>query len=134
MSQLAEALGYCLLAWLAVLAAILAFRMLTGEIPLEGILTTKGEDIDPERLQSILVTCFVLMFFIIEVPGALARRSLPDIPQALLVLLGGSNGLYLGGKIARTQGAAPTRNRRGRKTASHSGGAAAKRRSPRKPS
>lgn len=134
MAQLADVSGYCLLAWLASLAAIIAFRMLTGAIPLVGILTTTGDDINPERLQGLLVTCFVVIFFIFEIPGAFARRSLPDIPQALLVLLGGSNGLYLGGKIARTQGAAPTPKQRSRKTGSRRATAAAKRRPPRKPS
>jgi hypothetical protein len=134
MAQLADVSGYCLLAWLASLAAILAFRMLTGEIPLGGILTTGGDGINPERLQSLLVTCFVVIFLIVEIPGAFARRSLPDIPQALLVLLGGSNGLYLGGKIARTQRAASTQKQRGKQTGSRSATAAVKRRAPRKPS
>ena len=102
--------------------------------PLDGILATAGEDIDPERVQSLLVTAFVVLFFFIEAPSAVAEGSLPDIPHGLLVLLGGSNGLYLGGKIARTQGQAQTRSQHGKRATSHGSGAARTRRSPRKPS
>jgi hypothetical protein len=42
MQQLAQIFGYCLLAWLFALAAIIALRMLSGKIPVQGLLTTAG--------------------------------------------------------------------------------------------
>jgi hypothetical protein len=37
-----------------------------------------------------------------DVSGATGPPSLPDVPEYLLSLLTGSNGLYLAGKIARS--------------------------------
>jgi hypothetical protein len=54
----------------------------------------------------------VIGALIIDLPGSVERRSLPEIPQSLLLLLAGSNSLYLGGKIARTQVATSQRVRR----------------------
>jgi hypothetical protein len=111
MQQFAQIFGYCLLAWLFALAAIIALRMLSGKIPVQGLLTTAGGAADPERVQSLFVTAFVIGALITDLPGSVERRSLPEIPQSLL-LLAGSNSLYLGGKIARTQVATPQRARR----------------------
>jgi hypothetical protein len=117
MQQFAQIFGYCLLAWLFALAAIIALRMLSGKIPVQGILTTAGGDADPERVQSLLVTAFVIGALITDLPGSVERRSLPEIPQSLLLLLAGSNSLYLGGKIARTQVATSQRKQnRSRRT------------------
>ena len=46
---------------------------------------------------------FVIGYYVIEALHAdmSVRASLPDIPQSLLVVLTGSNSLYLAGKIAR---------------------------------
>jgi len=101
MQQFAQIFGYCLLAWLFALAAIIALRMLSGKIPVQGLLTTAGGAADPERVQTLFVTAFVIGALIIDLPGSVERRSLPEIPQSLLLLLAGSNSLYLGGKIAR---------------------------------
>ena len=111
MQQFAQIFGYCLLAWLFALAAIIALRMLSGKIPV-GPPPTAGGAADPEPVQSLFVTAFVIGALIIDLPGSVERRSLPEIPQSLLLLLAGSDSLYLGGKIARTQAATSQRVRR----------------------
>ena len=112
MQQFAQIFGYCLLAWLFALAAIIALRMLRWKDSGSGLLTTAGGAADPERVQTLFVTAFVIGALIIDLPGSVERRSLPEIPQSLLLLLAGSNSLYLGGKIARTQVATSQRVRR----------------------
>jgi hypothetical protein len=112
MLQLFQIFGYVLLAWLAALALIIAYRILRGDISLQGILTTADGSVDPERVQTLLVSFFVLGTLIIEAPSSASRGSLPNVPESLLVLLAGSNSLYLGGKIARTQHATTQRARR----------------------
>ena len=103
-NTLAQLCGYALLTWLIVLGLVIALGMLRGDIPLQGLLTTTGGQIDPERVQSLLVSLFVLGTFIVQVVRSPSHGSLPEIPESLVVLFAGSNGLYLSGKIARTQG------------------------------
>ncbi len=100
---LARVVEYALAGWLGLLALVIAIRILRGDIPLNGLLsTTDAGGINPERIQSLLVVGFVFGAYLMEFFGAgSSTRSLPDVPESLLVLLAGSNGLYLSGKIAR---------------------------------
>jgi len=101
-----------LLFWLAALAGILLYRLLVGEISMAGLLRTRAADgssvVNPERLQAVLLVLIVLGAYVIDalrggvVKDAEGLLSMPDVPDALLVLLAGSKGLYLAGKIQRT--------------------------------
>jgi hypothetical protein len=100
----AEIAAFALIAWLGLLARVIALRMLRGDMPLTGLLSSSAEGgIDPERVQSVLVVGFAVLLYLTEfvrLPAGAAM--LPEVPQSLLVLLAGSNGVYLSGKIART--------------------------------
>ncbi len=91
------------MAWLALLALVIAIRILRGDIPLDGLLSSGSGGVDPERVQSLLVFGFVLVAYVSEFAGLPSgAKALPEVPNSLLALLAGSNGVYLSGKIART--------------------------------
>lgn len=99
-----------LIAWLGALALLVAIRILDGRIDTRGMLVTDPKrtgDIDPERVVALTLIPAVLAFYtihtlnsgVVTLPtGAL---SMPDLPEGLVALLTGGNGLFLAGKIAR---------------------------------
>ncbi len=109
----ADLLQFGLLGWFAIMLGTLVVRGLRGDMRLAGVLTHQdGHAIDPERVQSLAVFAFVIGAYALEgmeafhamalpVKGAPPAR-MPDISDTLLVLLTGSNGVYLAGKIARS--------------------------------
>jgi hypothetical protein len=101
----AKLLAAGLLAWFALLSALIMVRALRGDIQVKGMLTQRdpSEPAQPERVLNMAVFPVVLFYFVLEALQAdmSVRASLPDIPQVLLVALTGSNSLYLAGKIAR---------------------------------
>ncbi len=83
------------------LALIVGYQMLTGKINTTGLLQDKEhKDLSPVRVQLLLFTLIgagsylALAVDMIET-GA---PSLPTVPAELLLLLGGSQAVYLGGK------------------------------------
>jgi len=90
------------------LAAIIAFRLLTGGINtrylLYGKTKTGSRYFSPERVQLLLFTLGTAMFYLLQVINSLKTATkgvpqpLPDISNETLALLGGSHMLYLGGK------------------------------------
>jgi hypothetical protein len=101
-----------LIAWIVTLALLVAIRVLRGDIYTRGMLVTdpgKTGSIDPERLIAIGLVPAMLVFYtihtlntgVVPLPGG--GSSMPDLPEVLLSLLAGGNGLYLAGKIARQQ-------------------------------
>jgi hypothetical protein len=84
------------------LAAIIAYRMLTGRINTHYLLfgTRKNgtKYLSPERVQLLLFTLGTAMFYVMQVAETREAGVLPDIPIKTLALLGGSNAIYLGGK------------------------------------
>lgn len=97
-----------LLVWLAALAAMILYKMLTGEIRLTGLLAADGTPLSAERVQLLIGTLAALGGYALTVleasraaPDTLSR--LPDVPTSLLVLFGGSNTFYLASKFFRSQ-------------------------------
>jgi hypothetical protein len=97
-----------LLVWLALFALLLILRILRRDIAVAGMLQHDlGDDspsVVPERVVAMATFPFVLGVYALhalqaDVSGA--HPSLPDVPQSLMALLTGGNGLYLAGKIAR---------------------------------
>jgi hypothetical protein len=80
------------------LAAIVFYQMLTGRINLQGMLWEKNGATDYSwgRVQLLFFTIIFAFIYIGKVLQDPTR--FPEIPQALLVLLGGSNLGYLGQK------------------------------------
>lgn len=97
--------------WLGLLAALVIARILRGDIRATGLLTHRldvdGGGVAPERVVLMATFPFVVGVYVLnalhaDISGATGRPSLPDVPQYLLSLLTGGNGLYLAGKIARS--------------------------------
>jgi hypothetical protein len=84
------------------LAAIIAYRLLTGEINTKYLLYGTQKDgskyFSPERVQLLLLTLGTALFYIADVLKHRHSGMLPDIPTKTLALLGGSHSIYLGGK------------------------------------
>jgi hypothetical protein len=92
-----QAFSWYFVAWLTAVAALILYRLLSGQIALDGLLTMDGQRFSPERLQLLLVTLAALAIYAEE---ALANQKMPEVPDGLLPILVGSHVLYLGGKIA----------------------------------
>jgi len=106
---IAKCFAYGLLIWFALLAALIAVRILRGEISISGVLANDGNgagvDVHPERALAVAVFPAILIYYVIQalhadLSGAIP--SLPDVPDFLVTLLTGSNSIYLAGKIARS--------------------------------
>jgi hypothetical protein len=90
---------YTMFFLLATLAVIVGYRLLTGKIITKGLLKDKqgksGGKISPGRLQMLLATILVAVYFVTQV---LQSEKLPELPQEFLLALGASHLFYLGGK------------------------------------
>ncbi len=104
MQFITQALAAGLLGWLALLALIILTRALSGELKTDGLLAaSRGEGVAPERALSMLVFPVVIAsyaYLALQVDVG-AKAALPDVPEQLMMLLTGSNGIYLAGQIAR---------------------------------
>lgn len=89
--------------FLSGLLAIVIFRLLAGRINTRGLLqdkqTAKTGNFSPGRLQLLIVTLGGAAFYFSEIVGAADTGALPPVPDELLLIAGGSNVTYLGGKI-----------------------------------
>jgi len=98
-------------AWMVVLFSVVVMKLLRGDINTIGLLCTpngSSSDIDPERLVLVISTMIAAIYYIMltmeitcfpGVPGC----GLPDIPDELLMVLGGSHSAFLTGKFFRQQ-------------------------------
>lgn len=89
------------LAFLFVLSAIVAVRILTGSLRTRGLIagtTASGSQfVSASRVQLLIVTLVAAVQYVTQVwqsPG-----TFPDIPQNWLLFFGGSHVLYLGSKF-----------------------------------
>ena len=82
----------------AALLSLVGFRMLTGGINVRGVLRVKDGSgrLSPGRIQLLLFTVVGAMAYLSGVSGD--GTAMPDVPRELLILVGGSNVVYLGGK------------------------------------
>ncbi len=88
-------------AFLVVLAALVVYRILTGTINAKGLLADKERGtFSPARLQLLLFTLTGAGAYLSSLLEAAAagRYAFPDVPQELLLILGGSQAFYLGAK------------------------------------
>lgn len=100
MSALASVLRYEIWIFLTVLAAVIVYQLLTRRIITRGLMRDKmnGRAFSPGRLQMLIATAgaafyYVLLIFANDKPG-----QFPEVPSALLLIVGGSQAVYLGGK------------------------------------
>jgi hypothetical protein len=104
MDALSTVLYYEMFFVLTALAATVAYRLLTGRINTAGLLRDKvsGRAISPGRLQLLVVTLVVAVYFVAQV---VEIRRLPVVPREFMLGLGGSHLIYLGGKAYAVLGA-----------------------------
>ena len=94
-----------LLVWFVLLAVIVGWRVLTGDIDAGGLLQhdAADDDVAPERVVSMIAFPVVVVNYVLGAlhADASVSHALPDLSQNMILLLTGGNGLYLAGKIAR---------------------------------
>lgn len=78
--------------WLALLAGVILFQLLTRRINVVGLLTDRNGRIVPEKAQQLVAALLVLLFYLLDAAGVVARggASLPEPGAELIALLGGS--------------------------------------------
>jgi hypothetical protein len=86
--------------------AVVAYKLLTGKIPLAGLLYDKQPGgraaFSAVRLQLLIFTAAVAARYLGEVIANPRQDSLPHLPLSVVVALGGSHAVYLGGKAVST--------------------------------
>lgn len=90
--------------FLGLLAAILAYRLLTRQINLGGLLKRKNGSgsISPERVQLLLATLAFGGKYLSDVFQTPNSDKLPDVDPQWLYTLGGSSAVYVLGKSVTT--------------------------------
>lgn len=94
--------------FMAALAAIVVYQIVTGRINTRGLLSDKGKNgvvsFSPARLQLLMFTLATAAYLLSQVMKLLA---FPEIDPNVLVILGGSHALYLGAKSLPPSGSNP---------------------------
>jgi len=98
---------------------VVVYQLLTGHINTRGLLDDKltGRQFSPERIQLLAITVGGALFYLIKVIGD--PTHFPQLPRELVLAMGGSNALYLGGKafslfsVTRPAPEAETQNKGG---------------------
>lgn len=86
--------------FIIVLFATVIFKLLARQINVRGLLRDKESGaFSPGRLQLLIVTLSGACLYFFKIIGAADTGTLPPVPDELLLILGGSNAGYLGGKI-----------------------------------
>jgi hypothetical protein len=113
MDALTKVLSYEVWILFGGLGAIIAYRLLTGGIRMEGLLYDKSSTrsdttgkrapspgrFSPGRLQLLIVTIGGALYYLLLLMGSERRGEFPVVPKELLLALGGSHTFYLGGKL-----------------------------------
>ncbi|SRR5258708_38088911 len=84
------------------LMATVVYKLFTGGIDMSGLLTVKGgpddQSFSASRAQMLMATVVAGMYYLLQVIDNPSAKSLPEMPPALVAILGGSHAIYLGGK------------------------------------
>lgn len=94
-----------LLIWLGLIVGLVAKQMLAGEIAVTGMLRGKMEDdpatVLPDRVALLLTTLGFGGYYIITTLRGfdVSVPTLPEVPNSVLAVLLGSQGVYLTRKI-----------------------------------
>jgi hypothetical protein len=100
METQASIIRFVMAAWLILLATVIFYRLLTGSINTKGMLDDKGSGsgFSPARLQLMISTAVVALYYIGQALTSKNTGQFPTIPNEMLVILGGSHAFYLGSK------------------------------------
>ncbi len=101
MNTLSTVLRYELLFMLTTFILVIAYRLLTGGINTDGLLRDKasGRAVSAGRLQMLVITLGIAIYYVMMVIRGKASGSLPNLPNEFLMALAGSHGIYLSGKL-----------------------------------
>ena len=101
METLSTALRYEMLFLLVALIVMITYRLLTRKINIEGLLLdkTSGRAFSPGRLQLLIVTMSIAIYYVAMVLKTKETGTLPNLPKEFLLALGGSHAFYLSGKL-----------------------------------
>jgi len=80
---------------------LIGYQILTGRIIMRGLLLAKDSRgcVSPARIQLLVFTLTSALYYLVSVMDDPNR--LPEMPQQLLLILGGSNLFYVGSKARR---------------------------------
>lgn len=99
MSELVNFARYEAMVLLAAFAAVIVYQFLTGAITLRGVLREKTSTgvgaVSAARVQLLLFTLAMAFYILSQI---VQSRAFPEIETKWLVLLGGSNSVFLGSK------------------------------------
>ena len=89
--------------FLAILALLIGYQMLTGRINTKGLLHDKKDKktggISPGRVQLLVLTLAGAGYYLLLTIENGHPTEFPEVPEELLALVGGSNLVYLGSKV-----------------------------------
>ena len=110
MGSITTVLKYEILLFLGVLAFIVFYQLLTGKINMRRLLFAKGREsagpstrprtsgLSPSRIQLLVISIGVAIYLLAEVMRDPSK--FPEIPVGLLLLMAGSEAIYLARKAS----------------------------------
>jgi hypothetical protein len=101
METLATVLRYEMSILLLLLIGIIGYKLLVQQINVTGLLLDKtgGRVVSPGRLQMLVITLSIALYYMFLVLDAEDKGTFPDMPNEFLLALGGSHSIYLSGKL-----------------------------------
>lgn len=103
MVSLARVVPYVTILFIAGLAATVLTQILNGDINTRHLLHARRADgkmyFSPERVQLLIFTIWIAFSYLLDAIEQRGSGKLPDVSTETLVMLGGSNAIYLGGKV-----------------------------------
>lgn len=98
MSSMLLVAGWVAVLFTGALGAIILYKMLTGKINLEKLLSEEDGKASLSRLQFLIFTYVIAMGLLVVIFNT---GSLPEIPEGVYYLLGISGASYVGSKITQ---------------------------------
>jgi hypothetical protein len=97
-----EAATWLMVAWFAVVAAIVVYGLLTGRIHARGLLSeTHADGTTADRGQLLMLTVGGAGAYVMDALSHVGENSLPEIPGPWLAVAGASQIVYLAPKVMR---------------------------------
>jgi hypothetical protein len=120
---LAQLIQWEVMLFLLALAGIVTLQILTGSINTSGLLygrisgRKRDQDLyfSPERVQLLVFTLGAALYYLAQVLNNPQPGTFPPIPEGWISILGGSNAVYLGGKVFARLGGIARRTTSGKK-------------------
>lgn len=101
METLETVLRYEMSILLLLLIGTIGYKLLVQQINTNGLLMDKtgGRAFSPGRLQMLVITLSIAVYYMFLVLEAEDKGRFPDMPNEFLLALAGSHSIYLSGKL-----------------------------------